>query len=172
MVALVVEDGTGLPTANSFLTIAEADDILSVNPRSLWPLVSPTDKSNLLIWATRMIVERTKWRGYKRYDNSGLPWPRERVIGRETSLYNYGYLDNASVPFQVKEATAYLAEFLSQTDPTTVNSSSNIKEIEVDVVKLKFDPALRPARWPVTIRIALAPIGTFSPGGSRQIVKC
>lgn len=169
MVMLVVEDGTGLPTANSFLTVVEADDILSVNPHSLWSLVSPTDKTNLLIWSTRMIVERTKWQGIKRYANAGTPFPRTGLEDAEDNAV----ADNI-VPVQVKTATALLADYLSANDPTTVNSSSNLKELEVDVVKLKFDAMLKPARWPVAIRVALFPIGLFSPSGNggRRIIKC
>jgi uncharacterized protein HemX len=43
------------------------------------------------------------------------------------------------VPAKVKRATALLAEYLSTTDPTTVNSSSNLKLLQADVVKLEFD---------------------------------
>lgn len=165
-VTLVEEDGTGLPTANCFLTVAEADDILSLNPRSLWALVDPAIKANLLIWATTLIIERTRWKGKKKYETSGTPFPR-------SALYDYDriLIRDDVVPEKVKRATALLAEFLSTTDPTTVNSSSNLKLLQADVVKLEFDSQQHPSRWPPSIRVALQPFGDFSASGGPKTIK-
>jgi hypothetical protein len=165
-VTLVEEDGTGLPTANSFLTIAEADDILSLNPRSLWELVAPDVKANLLIWATILITERTRWKGCKTYPNSGTPFPRTGLVD-----YDRVVVAKDVVPDKVKRATALLAEFLSTTDPTTVNSSSNLKLLQADVVKLEFDSGQHPSRWPPSIRVALQPFGDFSASGGPKTIK-
>jgi hypothetical protein len=165
-VTLVEEDGTGLPTANCFLTVAEANDILSLNPRSLWDLVQPDVKANLLIWATTLIVERTRWKGKKKYETSGTPFPR-------TGMFDFDrvpFRDDV-VPQKVKRATALLADYLSTTDPTTVNSSSNLKLLQADVVKLEFDSTQHPSRWPPSIRVALQPIGTFSASGGPKTIK-
>jgi hypothetical protein len=164
-VTLVEEDGTGLPTANCFLTVAEANDILSLNPRSLWDLVQPDVKSNLLIWATRLLIERTKWKGRKKYETSGTPFPRVCLRDRD----NLPITDTA-VPDQVKTATALLAEFLSTTDPTTVNSAANLTMLQADVVKLEFDAQQHPSRWPPSIRVALIPIGLFSGSGGPKFI--
>lgn len=165
MVALVAEDGTGLPTANSFCEVADADAILSVNPHSLWGVIEPTTKANLLIWATRLLIERTKWKGIKRYENAGTPFPRSGLVDRD------GLAVTADVvPQQVKNATAYLAEFLSVTDPTTINAASNLKALKADVVELQFDAQQHPSRWPTSIKAALYPIGLFSAGGGPKFI--
>jgi hypothetical protein len=165
-VTLVEEDGTGLPTANCFLTVAESNDILSLNPRSLWDLVQPDVKSNLLIWATILIVERTRWKGKKKYPTSGTPFPR-------TGLFDYDCIAirDDVVPQKVKRATALLAEYLSTIDPTTVDSSFNLKMIQADVVKLEFDSQQHPSRWPPSIRVALLPLGDFSAAGGPKTIK-
>lgn len=165
MVALVVEDGTGLPTANAFATVAEADDILSVNPHSTWVVVDPTVKANLIIWATRLLIERTKWKGCKRYENSGTPFPRTHLRDRDCVP-----ITDSDVPQQVKVATALLADYLSATDPTTVNSASNLTDLQVDVVKLSFDARLKPDRWPTAVKAALIPIGQFFAGGGPKFI--
>jgi hypothetical protein len=165
-VTLVEEDGTGLPTANCFLTVAEADDILSLNPRSLWDLVNPDVKSNLLIWATILITERTRWKGCKTFENSGTPFPRTGLVD-----YDRVPVPKDVVPAKVKRATALLAEYLSTTDPTTVNSSSNLKLLQADVVKLEFDSGQHPSRWPPSIRVALQPFGDFSASGGPKYIK-
>lgn len=165
-VMLVVEDGTGLPTANAFCTAAEADDLLSTNPHSLWSLVDPDVKDNLLIWATTLLIERTRWKGKKKYPTSGTPFPR-------SCLYDYDHLLilDSVVPQKVKRATALLAEYLSTTDPTIVNSSSNLKKLKADVVELDFDSQQHPSRWPPSIRMALLPFGDFAAAGPRFIKK-
>jgi hypothetical protein len=165
-VTLVEEDGTGLPTANCFCTIAEANDILSLNPRSLWDVVQPDVKANLLIWATTLIIERTRWKGCKTYPNSGTPFPRTGLVD-----YDRVVVPKDVVPDKVKRATALLAEYLSATDPTTVNSSSNLTMLQADVVKLEFDSQQHPSRWPPSIRVALQPLGDFSAAGGPKTIK-
>lgn len=166
MVMLVVEDGTGLPTANSFCDVAEANAILELNPRSLWDLVQPDVKANLLIWATRLLIERTKWKGGKRYETAGTPFPRTGLKDRDNIA-----ITQDDVPQQVKTATALLAEYLSTTDPTTVNSSANLKKLKADVVELEFDAMQHPSRWPPSIKVALAPIGLFSGSGGPKFIN-
>lgn len=165
MTVLVVEDGTGLPTANSFATVAEANAILEVNPHSLWALVTPEVKSNVLMWATRLLIERTKWKGKKRYENAGTPFPRTCLRDRD----NLPITDD-DVPQQVKVATALLADFLTATDPTTVNSSANLKRLQADVVELEFDAQQHPSRWPPSISATLFPIGLFSSKGGPKFI--
>lgn len=165
MADLVLEDGTGLPTANCLCSVEEADEILEVNPHSLWSLVAEERKERLLIWATRLISERTKWRGTKRYENAGTPFPRTGLKDREGFLAT-----DEGVPTQVKVAVALLADYLNTTDPTTVNSSSNLKSIKADVVELQFNDLNPPSRWPVSVKNALYPMGQFRAGGGPKFI--
>jgi hypothetical protein len=74
---IVVEDGTGLPTANAYLSVAEADDILSTNIyATAWAALDDTTKASILMWATRLLDERVKWHGRKYHATAGLAWPR------------------------------------------------------------------------------------------------
>lgn len=168
MADLVVEDGTGLPTANCFCTVEEADEILEVNPHSTWAALAEATKEKVLIWATRLLTEKTKWRGKKRYENAGTPFPRCGLVDADGIE-----ITDEDVPKQVKVATALLADYLSTTDPTTVNSASNLKELEVDVIRLAFDNLDRPSRWPSSVKFALGTIGTFLTGkGPKYIIPC
>lgn len=167
MATLVVEDGTGLPTANALATVAEADVILEVNPHSLWSLNDDPTKANLLIWATRLLIERTKWSGCKKFENAGTPFPRSGLRDRE----GFAVADD-EVPQQVKVAVALLAEHLATADPTAVNVASNLKELEADVVKLVFNDLNQPSKWPASVKVALAPLGQFLAGrGPKFIIK-
>lgn len=166
---LVVEDGTGIVIANAYATVAEVEEILSVNIHSKWSLLSDdAAKANLIIWASRILDERTKWAGKKMYETSGLAWPRFGVRDREGFL-----VDDNLVPKQVKLATALLADHLLSGNPETVNTGSNITSLQVDVIAIKFDARLAVEKYPIELSYVLKGLGTFSGGrgGVKRIVK-
>jgi hypothetical protein len=54
--ALVVEDGTGVVTANAYADVAAVDEILSVNIHSQWSLLTEVaTKEKLIQWASRIL---------------------------------------------------------------------------------------------------------------------
>lgn len=166
---IVVEDGTGLPTANSYCSAVEADDILSVNIHSKWGLLTdPEAKENLLIWASRVLDERVVWFGKKTYPTSGLAWPREGARDKE------GYcLEDNYVPHQVKIATAVLAEHLLEGNPEVVNTSANLTKLQVDVIVLQFDSRQSVAKYPAILGLTLAGLGRWNGrGGPKFIIRC
>lgn len=162
---LVSEDGTGLPTANSYCTVEEASDLLSINVYSTWATLAATAGAQeaFLMWATRILDERVKWNGWKAYPTSGTAWPRYRVYDKE------GFpIDDNIVPKQVKLATATLANFLvvNAGDPEAVNTSNNLTELKVDVILLKFDPTILPNKYPTEIQFILNGLGRVSMNGN------
>lgn len=167
---IVVEDGNGLPTANSYCSADEADDILSVNLyATAWTLLDDDDKESLLMWASRTLDQRVKWNGRKAFPTSGLAWPRYFVRDREGCMVE----DNA-VPQAVKIATATFANFLltNAADPGDVDSSNNMTELRVDVILLKFDATIMKNKYPADIKYILQGLGTVSmgSGGPKYIV--
>lgn len=166
---ILVEDGTGLVTANAYATIAEVDDILSVNIHSKWSVLSDdATKANLIMWASRILDERVKWNGKKTHDTSGLAWPRMCVRDKEGIM-----VDDSVVPSSVKVATAILAEHLIAGNPEVANTGSNLTALQVDVIMLKFDARLSPEKYPAEIAYALRGLGSVSMGrgGPKRIVK-
>ncbi len=167
--ALVVEDGTGVVTANAYATVEEVDEILSVNIHSQWSLITdPATKENLIRWASRILDERVKWFGKKTHPTSGLAWPRRDVKDREGTL-----IDDNVVPLAVKVAAAELADHLLAGDPETANTGSNITTLQVDVVMLKFDARLDAERFPPNLAKILYGLGymSFGRGGPKRIIK-
>ncbi len=104
-VVFTVEDGTGLPNANSYVTLLEADDYLSIKPNSsAWEALDDVVREKYLMWATRLLDQRAKWAGTKAFQDSALAWPRLYVIDRE------GYpVAGDIVPDEVKAATIEIA---------------------------------------------------------------
>ncbi len=168
MVTIVVEDGTGLPTANSFLSVADADDILALNIHSSWATQENTTKELLLMWATRLLCERATWYGTRVSDTSALPFPRSDLQDPD-GVY---YPDDA-VPDPVKTATAMLADHLLANDPTLANTSRNLKRLDVDVIKMQFDVYQSVEKWPTAIAQTLRDFGRFnlSNTGGKRIIK-
>lgn len=101
-----VEDGTGLPSANSYLSVSEADDYHDGRGNTAWTDSSITTavKQNALVRATDYIEKRfgTRFRGWKESSTQALQWPR---LDAED---NSGYL-LSGIPEKLKQATAEYA---------------------------------------------------------------
>lgn len=167
---IVVEDGNGLPTANSYLSVLEADDILSVMASvSAWDAQVLETKEALLMWATRLLDQRVTWAGRKFHPTGGLAWPRIFAKDRE------GFpIDDDVVPKQVKVATAVMANHLltSAADPEAADGAINLTSLKVDVIQLQFDTDILKQKYPSEIRYILQGLGNVSMGrgGPKYIV--
>ena len=167
--AIVIEDGTGVVTANAYVGVDEADEILSVNIHSKWGLIADVEtKEKLIRWASRILDERVRWFGKKTHPTSGLAWPRTQVRDRENEL-----IEDNVVPLAVRIATAELADHLISGDPETANTGSNITDIQVDVIMLKFDARLAVEKFPPNLSKILLGLGlmSFGRGGPKRIIK-
>lgn len=105
--SFVVEDGSGLSTANSYLSVANADTYhTNVTRSSDWSGATAAVKQNALIVATQYldIHYQGRWRGCKSSGTQALSWPRHSVEDDD------GYwLDSSSLPQKLKDACAELA---------------------------------------------------------------
>lgn len=166
--AFVVEDGTGLPLANALVSVEDADEILATNIHSLWPSHDEDTKEKLIVWGTRLLIERARWKGTRVSLTSGTPFPRSGLKDADGVFY-----PDDDVPEPVKIAVATLADFLGAGDPTQPNAQRNLKRIDVDVISLQFDVGTSPERWPSSIGIILKDIASvsFSTTGGKRIIK-
>lgn len=130
MATITVEDGTGLSTANSYCTVAEADsyhgDILYA---TTW--TASSTKEEALIQATRLLDEHVAWEGMKNTKEQALRWPRSYVYGPD------GYVvANDSVPQWLKNATSELARHLLISDRTAEASTKGFKRLKLGDMEL------------------------------------
>lgn len=103
--AFVVEDGSGLSNATSFISVADADAYAAEVGLTAWTGSTPA-KQTALIKAQRYITQtyRGLWKGVRATELQSLDWPREDVEDYD------GYIvDSDSVPAAVKEAQVELA---------------------------------------------------------------
>lgn len=165
MATLVVEDGTGLTNANSYVTIAESIDFLSLNVNSAayWEDLDDEIKIQVLIMASSYLDQYVDWYGNKTVETSGLRWPRENVKDLDGILI----ADNI-VPTQVKRATCDFAISLSKEDRFAESETLGISEMKVDVIELKFDKTDVKYPFPSTVSGWLRGLGRIS-FGSRSV---
>lgn len=157
----IVEDGTGVPGANSYVTVGEADDYLSANifVGPAWDLLDTETKEKLLIWASRYLDQHAIWRGYPTYPSAALGWPRSYVrtcAGVPVSAY--------VIPLQIKQATMEMARYLMVGDRSAPRAQDGIEEIKVDVIEIKFDSSYVLTKVPDELNWMLDCLGTLRGG--------
>lgn len=139
-----VEDGTGLSDATSYVSLAEADAYMSDMPTSLtllWAPLVDADKEVLLMYATRVLDQKTTWKGLKKVATSSLRWPR-------TSVRDCDDLPVAedAVPKYVKAVTCELALFYANpaTGATKISDTDGLKRVVVDVLEFEWKDNYNP----------------------------
>ena len=121
---MVVEDGTGLSNADSFVSVAYADTYFSTRGVSAW--ASLTNKEALLIKATDYIeaVYSESWKGITLNDTQSLSFPR--------------IIDDATVyPDRLLKAVCELALKANDGD-LLVDVEQRTTEEKVDVITVKY----------------------------------
>ena len=121
---MVVEDGTGLSNADSFVSVAYADTYFTTRGVSAW--ASLTNKEALLIKATDYIeaVYSEAWKGVTLNDTQSLSFPR--------------IIDDATVyPDRLLKAVCELALKANDGD-LLVDVEQRTVEEKVDVITVKY----------------------------------
>jgi hypothetical protein len=90
--AIVVEDGTGIANANSYLSVANAQLYFDARlyPEA-WNAFDPDKKSAALQWSTKLIDANTQWKGYRTTTTQALEWPRIYVPDNRISPWHWTY---------------------------------------------------------------------------------
>ena len=90
---LIVEDGTGLPNAESYASVSFADDYHAKRGNAAWAGLVDASKEAFLRRGTEYIDAVYTFKGHRLTDTQALAWPR----------------DVEGVPLAVQRATAELA---------------------------------------------------------------
>jgi len=137
----------GSASANSYLTVAQADDFANLYLGTLnWSSATTDNKGRALIMATRYLDE-LKWIGEKASTTQALLWPRSDAECGDWSF------TTSEIPQPIKQATFDLAEYLlgdgnalsgagagsSELIPGIPNA--NLKRARVDVIDVEFNQA-------------------------------
>lgn len=165
MFAFVVETGSGLADATSYVSIAEADDYFTIDPNfsDEWSGLTEETQQYLLAWATRILDQKGNFKGYPSTETQALRWPRVGVCDRDGRE-----IAGDVIPKQLKEATFEIAKWLRNNDPTEGQDTDYLKSMRVDVIELEWQDDTAQQSVPSIINAILTPIGTFRSGGGSR----
>ena len=112
--SIIVEDGTGKATAESYISVADASTYFTARGVTAWgALATDALREAALRKATDYMTQifRTRWQGWRTIPTvQALCWPRSGVTIERV------YVDNQSVPTIIKYACAELALKASAAD--------------------------------------------------------
>lgn len=162
----VVEDGTGLSNATSYVSVEDATDIICVNIHvsAAWEALSVADQEKLVSWASRYLDAHARWKGTKTVPTSALRWPRCGVYDRDNTL-----IDENTIPEQLKIATAEMARYLITEDRTTERAQDGLESVKADVVEIEFLAGYRLPQIPSHLEYLIQGLGTLSSGTQRFV---
>lgn len=185
--ALIVEDGTGLANAESFVSVAAADArVAAFAPLAVataWAALATPAKENRLRQATEFVASTFygQWKGRPKGSAQALPWPRQEAYDELGESLGY-----SSVPSQVAAVTADLAAVAEANPGLPLGASvapagaKVVLEEEVEVAGIKERIVYAPAGasgaagFPgqgsaagilPAVRALLAPLLEAGPGG-------
>jgi len=123
---------TGSSSANSLITLAEADVYIaaSLYSQTGWDALSDDDKTAYIELAGR-VINNLEWIGWPCYKNQAMAWPRWLPGDEDLDA------DSAEMPGDVKKAQAYIAYDViyrglqSRTDPSDGVGSEAIQRLSL-----------------------------------------
>lgn len=142
--ALVVETGAGLATAESYASVSEADIRLANLSLVSWAGLSTAQKETALRVATDFMVYsyRSRWKGFRTNTIQALDWPRYKVERLDAISGGYGfaiYYDSATVPVEIKAACIDLAYKSSAGIDLAPDLDPFQKRVKVGPIEVEYD---------------------------------
>lgn len=144
MPTFVVEDGTGLSNATSYLSDAEADDILSIHPTMYptWSGLTQNDKQTWLMWATQFLDLNISPYGQPTSETQSLRFPR-----RNLKTCDGIDIPDDAVPTQIKVSTALIAGYYTTNSTTNpyqpLDEQLDIKRVKIAELSVDFTDGTR-----------------------------
>jgi hypothetical protein len=158
---IIVEDGSGLDTATSYVSVAEADAYFLNHPyySDNWDAISPKAKENFLSFASTQLDSLINWRGVIMYPTQSLAWPRFGVVDDEGRL-----IPADSVPQRVKNAVFELALQMSRGDQFAISTGAELEKLKIDVIELQFAGSKTITPVPAATLLLLKGLGDYAFG--------
>ena len=165
--AIVVEDGTGKATAESYISVTDADTYFLDRNVTAWDDLDYEEKEASLRRATEYMTGafRSRWRGSRVYATvQALDWPRSGVCVDDR------FIETDEIPVEVKRSCAELALRASTADLMTDLSQGVVSE-SVGPISVTYDKnSSRMVRY-ASVDAALAPYLSGSGGVMVSMVR-
>lgn len=166
---LLVEDGTGLADAESYISVTDADTYHGNRGNTLWATMNVTERENCLRRATEYMVGfyGERWKGEKKLGTQALDWPRYNVwLDARTPVL----VSDTTIPRAVVNACAELA-FRAASGPLVDDQTRGILEEAVGPIKIKYDEhSPQQARYP-HVTLILSSYLRSSGGATVKLVR-
>jgi len=151
--AVTITATAGSASANSYLTLAEAqaivDGMVEDGDSTAWGNASDDQKNRALYTATQRL-DRERFLGARTTDTQALQWPRTGVRKPDTYVNNYAtgfpfrisddYFTDTEIPDQIKRAQVVLAIYLnSNKDGIGLSGLEDYKSISIGSLSVTPD---------------------------------
>ena len=173
---LIVEDGSGLSNANTYVSLDEANTYHEAHLHaSVWHDMTLEERKASLIQSTRVMDEQVEWSGWKATSGQALRYPRggvnDRDVGDPAFYAFYGYsLPSNVVPVWLKNATIELARWLKAEDRMADPETAGYASLSVGKLSMTLDPGDRKSILPRVVRDMVSPYGLVKQQGSTGMV--
>lgn len=166
----LVEDGTGVDGANSYCSVADADDYHTLRGNTAWTGVQSV-KEAALVKATDYIEQeyRDAWQGTRVTITQDLEWPRYDMPSGVD-----GYYRNADdIPQELKDATALLAiEYITSGELNpNLDRGGMVSREKTDVIETEYFQGASPKTVRPAIDGLLRRYLNGSGGVNRPVVR-
>lgn len=154
---LVVEDGTGLSTAVSYVSIEYADLYHSRRGNTSWTQLTVGNKKAALVKAADYLGQlyTSKWKGVRINGTQALDWPRAEVEREDYGISSAGYYGwlayypDDEIPTAVKNAACEAALY-SLTSALLAEQGQSVVREKVDVLEVEYSEySAQRRRFPV-----------------------
>ena len=162
--ALVVEDGTGLPTANSYVSLAEVAAYHADRNHPAWGSASTASQTAAAIAATRYLDTTYPYEnGLRLSKDQGLLWPRKVA-------YDMEGFSLPAIPPALKWAACELA-LVALTEELLPAQDRETAQEAVGPLSVVYKPGAAPRREYPFVRRLLERYGLVSASNSRRILR-
>lgn len=126
MATIVVEDGTVVSGANSYVTEAELTAFIADRGKSL------TGTTAVLLIQAMDFIEAQNFIGVKSEEDQPLQWPRDWV-----QIDGY-YLDDGTIPKELKNAQLATALAIDEGNGPLEDIPRSVRREKVDVIEVEY----------------------------------
>lgn len=158
---MAIDTTPGSPTADSYVSVADADAYWAKRGNAAWPAALIQDREAALVRATSYVDAEYRWRGTKAKPAQALAWPRYDVY------VDAWPLDSTIIPRQVKDAVCEMALKALAGDIAADVSPQQVIEQTVGPITRKFAEERNGGQKQYSYVDSL--LGPLVSGGSGQI---
>lgn len=135
--AFVVEDGTGVATANALVSVEDADTYFADRGNATWGALQAAEKQAAIVRASIWLSAYFRWKGSRVSGRAqGLAWPRSGVVDRDGNAVPVN-----AVPIEVQRAAFEAALFEAGTPgglTPTITPSKQTRREKVGPIEREF----------------------------------